>query len=436
LQLAAPVLGDYRFGGAVTITVDGLSPAVVVNIVRQKGDLRPTDVRADRHDGADGCCDVDVPQHVHANDLYVDQAVIYHGDWLGRYWRRRSEQNCRAQSQQCRQSLCTGEHDLADGHVAYIARRWHCSFQPIEPRSEGPVDVGSIAASRPIKAPRSRSRSTRQEVIDAMRDQTPERIQAWAVEIGGQRFPLAQVWACATTEPRSSYTTSTACSIFERLGFRPFHIRQPVTYHSTGHDDAGVVAPREPAPVQQVAPQPQDTDTDQAALLERLSTVTAERDWLRERVERAELVCEQLRTLLSNAQQSLVRALQAAPRPSELMPGPLQVGPLTIDRSRCTATVGGVPIHLTPTEYRLLCALADPPNRVHLLTDLEQQVWADPSPTNTRSLQVHIRRLRGKLNAGPLRPLKLTTVRGIGYRLETPSTNSEEETQGGSDARI
>jgi hypothetical protein len=51
-----------------------------------------------------------------------------------------------------------------------------------------------------------------------------------------------------------------------------------------------------------------------------MAAVTAERDWLRERVERAESEREQLRILLSNAQQSLVRALQAAPQAPPQLP--------------------------------------------------------------------------------------------------------------------
>jgi excisionase family DNA binding protein len=73
-------------------------------------------------------------------------------------------------------------------------------------------------------------------------------------------------------------------------------------------------APQEPMSAPQDAPQTQGNDADAAALLERVTTVTAERDWLRDRVERAESEREQLRILLSNAQQSLVRVLQAAPQ--------------------------------------------------------------------------------------------------------------------------
>jgi DNA-binding response OmpR family regulator len=93
------------------------------------------------------------------------------------------------------------------------------------------------------------------------------------------------------------------------------------------------------------------------------------------------------------------------------------IGPLSIDRARCRITVGGEPIHLTPTEFRLLCALADPPNHVHLSKDLAQQIWGGHDPGIGRSLQVHIRRMRARLNAGPVRPPALVAARGFGYRL-------------------
>ena len=96
----------------------------------------------------------------------------------------------------------------------------------------------------------------------------------------------------------------------------------------------------------------------------------------------------------------------------------LQVlGALAIDRARCTVSVGGKPIHLTPTEYRLLCALADPPNHVHSLKDLAQRVWGKHDRGIAYSLQVHIRRMRAKLNASPVRPPALVAVRGFGYQL-------------------
>jgi DNA-binding response OmpR family regulator len=99
------------------------------------------------------------------------------------------------------------------------------------------------------------------------------------------------------------------------------------------------------------------------------------------------------------------------------------VGPLTIDRSRCVVTLGGEPIHLTPTEFRLLRALADPPNHVHTAEDLAHTVWGTHDAGIGQSLQVHIRRMRAKLKAGPVPPPSIVAVRGFGYRLiwEGPS---------------
>jgi DNA-binding response OmpR family regulator len=93
------------------------------------------------------------------------------------------------------------------------------------------------------------------------------------------------------------------------------------------------------------------------------------------------------------------------------------VGTLVIDGTKCEVTVGGEPIHLTPTEYRLLCALAQQLNHVVPSTELAQRVWGTHDPAIVRSLQVHVRRMRAKLNAGLGRPPVLLAVRGFGYRL-------------------
>jgi len=93
------------------------------------------------------------------------------------------------------------------------------------------------------------------------------------------------------------------------------------------------------------------------------------------------------------------------------------VGPLVIDRARHIATVGGEVIHLTPKEFGLLCALADPPNHLHHTQDLARQVWGEYDLGIARSLQVHIRRARSKLKATKGRSPDLMSVRGLGYRL-------------------
>lgn len=95
----------------------------------------------------------------------------------------------------------------------------------------------------------------------------------------------------------------------------------------------------------------------------------------------------------------------------------VQVGPLVIDRARHSATVDGEAIHLTPTEFSLLCALAAPTNHLHHTADLAQQIWGEYDPGIGLSLQVHIRRARAKLRTASGRSPTIVSVRGLGYRL-------------------
>lgn len=108
-------------------------------------------------------------------------------------------------------------------------------------------------------------------------------------------------------------------------------------------------------------------------------------------------------------------SLQVSAAPTD--DGVQVVGPLVIDRARHLATVGGDEIHFTPIEFRLLSALADPPNHVHHTKDLAKQVWGEHDPGIGRSLQVHMRRTRSKLKAPGRRAPAIVSVRGLGYRL-------------------
>jgi two-component system response regulator MtrA len=109
----------------------------------------------------------------------------------------------------------------------------------------------------------------------------------------------------------------------------------------------------------------------------------------------------------------------AAPAPIELRRRQRhqRIGELFIDHSRCRATLGGETLRLTPTEYRLLCALASRPDEVFSRQELAESVWGYHDAGVTRSLDVHMRRLRAKLNAGPVSPPPLVTVRGFGYQI-------------------
>jgi len=93
------------------------------------------------------------------------------------------------------------------------------------------------------------------------------------------------------------------------------------------------------------------------------------------------------------------------------------IGPLAIDQARCTVTLSGNLIHLTPTEYRILCILAKRPNHVVSAKELAERVWDTPDADIRRALESHLRRLRTKLKSGPVMAPALRTVRGFGYEL-------------------
>jgi DNA-binding response OmpR family regulator len=111
---------------------------------------------------------------------------------------------------------------------------------------------------------------------------------------------------------------------------------------------------------------------------------------------------------------------RAAPRPAMERPAAStgwHIGELVIDGARCRVTLGGEAVHLTPTEYQLLCALASRPDRVVSRRELGEQVWGSYDPDIGRTLDVHMRRLRAKLNAGVVPAPSLVTLRGFGYEL-------------------
>ncbi len=92
----------------------------------------------------------------------------------------------------------------------------------------------------------------------------------------------------------------------------------------------------------------------------------------------------------------------------------LRVGPMHIDRAAYRVTVDGAEIELTPTEFKLLVLLAERRGRVQARGHLLETVWDAAPDIQTRTVDMHIQRLRTKLGAaGDL----IETVRGFGYRL-------------------
>jgi two-component system, OmpR family, KDP operon response regulator KdpE len=96
----------------------------------------------------------------------------------------------------------------------------------------------------------------------------------------------------------------------------------------------------------------------------------------------------------------------------------LVLGPkLTLDLHRREATVGGKPVQLTPTESRLLYALAANLGKTVTTETLLARGWAETEDADPSYVWVTMRRLRQKVEVDPNRPVHVLTVRGVGYRL-------------------
>ena len=97
----------------------------------------------------------------------------------------------------------------------------------------------------------------------------------------------------------------------------------------------------------------------------------------------------------------------------------LYAGDLVIDRGRGTVSRKGTDIVLTPTEFRLLVHFAQHPGQVFGRDQLLEAVWGYSADlSDEKTVNVHIRRLREKIEHDPAEPRLIVTVRGMGYRLE------------------
>jgi two-component system response regulator MtrA len=96
----------------------------------------------------------------------------------------------------------------------------------------------------------------------------------------------------------------------------------------------------------------------------------------------------------------------------------LRVGELEIETAGFRATRGGADLQLTATEFRLLLELARRPGQVFTRELLLELVWGYDYLGDSRLVDIAVQRLRAKIEAEPGSPRLITTVRGVGYRLE------------------
>jgi two-component system response regulator MtrA len=103
-------------------------------------------------------------------------------------------------------------------------------------------------------------------------------------------------------------------------------------------------------------------------------------------------------------------------RASPPTPGPKSIGDLEIDLAAHRVMRAGTPISLTPLEFDLLVALARNPGVALTREQLLADVWGYRHPGDTRLVNVHVQRLRAKIENDPENPQIVQTVRGVGYR--------------------
>ena len=113
----------------------------------------------------------------------------------------------------------------------------------------------------------------------------------------------------------------------------------------------------------------------------------------------------------------LIARIRARIRRSEdAVPQMLTLGELSIDVTGHTVRRGSEILSLTPLEFDLLVCLARKPGQVFSREALLQEVWGDRHAADTRLVNVHVQRLRAKIESDPERPDLVLTVRGVGYK--------------------
>lgn len=113
----------------------------------------------------------------------------------------------------------------------------------------------------------------------------------------------------------------------------------------------------------------------------------------------------------------LVARIRARLRRTDETPADVfEVGDLTVDVPQHTVTRGDEEIQLTPLEFDLLVEMARKPNQVYSREELLESVWGYRNASDTRLVNVHVQRLRSKIEHDPENPEIILTVRGVGYK--------------------
>ena len=110
--------------------------------------------------------------------------------------------------------------------------------------------------------------------------------------------------------------------------------------------------------------------------------------------------------------------LRRLAEPEDLLPVTLEAGPVRMDVERHIVTVEGEPTALPLKEFELLEMLLRNAGRVLTRMQLIDRVWGSDYVGDTKTLDVHVKRLRAKIEPDPTAPRHIVTVRGLGYKFE------------------
>ena len=110
--------------------------------------------------------------------------------------------------------------------------------------------------------------------------------------------------------------------------------------------------------------------------------------------------------------------LRRLAEPEELLPATLEAGPVRMDVERHTVSVAGRATSLPLKEFELLEMLLRNSGRVLTRMQLIDRVWGSDYVGDTKTLDVHVKRLRAKIEPDPANPVHIVTVRGLGYKFE------------------
>ena len=111
--------------------------------------------------------------------------------------------------------------------------------------------------------------------------------------------------------------------------------------------------------------------------------------------------------------------LRRLAEPEDLLPATIEAGPVRMDVERHIVTVSGEPTQLPLKEFELLEMLLRNTGRVLTRMQLIDRVWGSDYVGDTKTLDVHVKRLRAKIEPDPADPRHIVTVRGLGYKFET-----------------